>query len=272
MKSGIHIDASFGSGKTLKQFADLIQQRMQWMNESARDSVAACAINALRGIRTVTKVAKPNRIKVKVELEGRLIASYATRGNKSKFPVIRIAGTKVRYQGPERQHFIIDSKQAKAAHVYRFVDEYSKSKTAYLIAALSSKDAENFAKRLVKQKAMRYAGLARRAVSFLMMKTVSKPVNDNVPINVSVLAEKVTKKTEIVRKDGDKGHYGLILTDNLLYALDAIKGGYATVETQLKKAMNKIVSVINQKIKKNGFLEDKQIPTPFPELRARKKK
>ena len=80
------------------------------MNESARDSVAACAINALRGIRTVTKVMKPSGIKVKVELESRLVASYSTRGNKSKFQVIRIAGTKVRYQGPERQHFIIDSK------------------------------------------------------------------------------------------------------------------------------------------------------------------
>lgn len=272
MKSGIHIDASFGSGKTLSQFADLIQQRMKWMNESARDSVAACAINALRGIRTVTKVMKPSGIKVKVELEGRLIASYTTRGNKSKFPVIRIAGTKVRYQGPERQRFCIDSKQTKEAHVYRFVDEYSKDKPTYLIAALSIKDAEQFAKRLIKRKAMRYAGLAKRAVSYMMMKTVTKRVNDNVPINVSALAEQVTKKTEVVRKDGDNGHYGLILTDNLLYALDAVKGGQATVDIQLKKAMNKIVSVINQKIKKKGFLEDQQIPTPFPELRARKKK
>ena len=271
MKQGIYIDASFGSGKTLSQFADLIQQRMKWMNESARDSVAACAINALRGIRTVTKVMKPSRVKVKVELESKLIASYSTRGNKSKFLVMRIAGTKVRYQGPERQHFAIDINKIKDSHVYRFVDEYSKSNTTYLIAAMSSKEAERYAKKLVMRKAARYAGLAKRAVSYMMMKTVSKRVNDNVPINVSALAEKVTKKTEVVRKNGDKGHYGLILTDNLLYALNAIKGGYATVDTQLKKAMNKIVSVINMKIKKKGFLEDQQLPTPFPELKARNK-
>lgn len=36
--------------------------------------------------------------------------------------------------------------------------------------------------------------------------------------------------------------------DNLNYALDALKGGRGTVDTQMKKAMNKIVSVINRKI------------------------
>ena len=272
MKSGIHIDASFGSGKTLNQFADLIKQRMQWMNESARDSVAACAINALRGIRTVTKVAKPNRIKVNVQLEGRLIASFSTRGNHSRFPVIRYAGTKIRYNGPEQQRFNVDIKRIKDAHVYRFVDEFSKKKQTYLIAALSEKDAQQTAKKIVYRKSIRYAGLAKRAISYMMMKTVTKTIADNVPMHVSLFAEKMTKKTEIVKKNGDKGHYGLILTDNLLYAISAVKGGYATLETQMKKAMNKIVSVINQRIKKKGFLQDEYIPTPFPELTKKRKK
>lgn len=264
MKPGIHVDASFGSGKTLNQFADLIRQRMAWMNETARDSVAACAVTALRGIRAVTKVMKPSRIKVNVQLEGRLMASYATRG-KSRFPVIRMAGTKARYTGPERQRFTIGSKQTRDAHVYRFVDEYSKDRPEYLIAALSAKEAQLYAKKLVSRKAARYAGLAKRAVSFMMMKTVTKRVNDNVPINVSALAETVTKKTEIVRKDGDKGHYGLILTDELRYAMDAVKGGSATVDIQTKKAMNKIVSIIRRKTK--NLIGIKPPEVPFPELR-----
>ena len=264
MKAGMHVDASFGSGKTLNQFADLIRQRMAWMNETARDSVAACAVTALRGIRTVTKVMKPSRIKVNVQLDGRLMASYTTRG-KSKFPVIRMAGTKVRYTGPERQRFAIGSKQTRDAHVYRFVDEYSKDRPEYLIAAMSAKEAQMYAKKLVSRKAARYAGLAKRAVSFMMMKTVTKRVNDNVPINVSALAETVTKKTEIVRKDGDKGHYGLILTDELRYAMDAVKGGSATVDIQLKKAMNKIVSIIRRKTK--NLIGVKPPEVPFPELR-----
>lgn len=99
----------------------------------------------------------------------------------------------------------------------------------------------------------------------MMMKTVTKRVNDNVPINVSALAETVTKKTEIVRKDGDKGHYGLILTDELRYAMDAVKGGSATVDIQTKKAMNKIVSIIRRKTK--NLIGIKPPEVPFPELR-----
>lgn len=34
------------------------------MHETARDSIAACAINALKSIRAVTKVAKPSKVKV----------------------------------------------------------------------------------------------------------------------------------------------------------------------------------------------------------------
>ena len=63
----------------------------------------------------------------------------------------------------------------------------------------------------------------------------------------------------------------MVLDDNLRYALAAIKGGQVAVDTQLKKAMNKIVSVINQKIKKNGGLfGDGKLDTPFPEVRQRK--
>lgn len=130
---------------------------------------------------------------------------------------------------------------------------------------MSAKEAQLYAKRLVSRKAARYAGLAKRAVSFMMMKTVTKRVNDNVPINVSALAEAVTKKTEIVRKDGDKGHYGLILTDELRYAMDAVKGGSATVDIQTKKAMNKIVSIIRRKTK--NLIGIKPPEVPFPELR-----
>ena len=83
----------------------------------------------------------------------------------------------------------------------------------------------------------------------------------------------MTSKREIIAKskDGNGGKYALVLDDNLRYALDAIKGGRAAVDMQMKKAMNKIVSVINQKLKKNGGLFGPQkLETPFPEVRKRK--
>jgi len=64
----------------------------------------------------------------------------------------------------------------------------------------------------------------------------------------------------------------LVLDDNLRYAQDAVKGGKAAVDTQMKKAMNKIVSVINQKLKRNGgILGPSKLETPFPEVRQRRK-
>lgn len=134
--------------------------------------------------------------------------------------------------------------------------------------------AKDKARRIVSSRVIRFAGLAKRAISMLMQKTNTKNVNDNVPQRVTRKAKEVTEKKEIIAKasDGKGGKYSLVLVDELNYALDAIKGGRATVDIQMKKAMNKIVSIINQKLKKSGdgFFGPKQLETPFPEVRKRK--
>ena len=81
----------------------------------------------------------------------------------------------------------------------------------------------------------------------------------------------MTWKSEDVRKNGESGKYTLTLFDNLNYAIAAIKGGKATIDTQMKKAANKIVSIINQKLKSKKFLGVEKLETPFPEVRQRKK-
>ena len=123
-------------------------------------------------------------------------------------------------------------------------------------------------------KAKRYAGLAKRAIGVLMMKTTTTKVVDAVPMRVDAKARQQTETKEIVAKstDGNGGKYSLTLHDNLLYALDAIKGGRTAVDTQMKKAMNKMVSVINRKMPDgSAFFGKKKLPTPFPEV-ARKRK
>jgi len=84
----------------------------------------------------------------------------------------------------------------------------------------------------------------------------------------------LTATKEIVAKsnDGNGGKYSLVLYDNLRYAADAIKGGRQAVNVQMKKAMNKIVSIINRKIPDGGtFFGTKKLATPFPEV-VRKRK
>ena len=66
-----------------------------------------------------------------------------------------------------------------------------------------------------------------------MMKTATTKVNDNVPMRVNMKARQLTETKEIIAKsnDGNGGKYSLTLHDNLKYAIDAIKGGRATVDT-----------------------------------------
>ena len=74
---------------------------MKWMGETARDSIAACAITLLKAIRTVTKVAKPSGIKVDVVVDNTLQPSYATFSSK-KVLCVRYRGSKQRYKGIEK--------------------------------------------------------------------------------------------------------------------------------------------------------------------------
>lgn len=69
------------------------------------------------------------------------------------------------------------------------------------------------------------------------------------------------------KSENGNGIYSLTLYDDLEYSLDAIRGGQSAVDIAMKKAMNKIVSIINRKIEKKGFLEKEKIEVPFPELR-----
>lgn len=271
--AAIQINASWANGKTLGEFAKVLQQRMKYMRETARDSVAACAINVLKGIRTITKVAKPSKVKVNLKPESNLYLSFTTQSGR-KHPCLRLKGSNQHYVGNERFVVASNPTNTNGWQVYRFTDTLSKNLTTYLIAAPSAAQAKAKVRQMLQSRIMRFAGLARRAISFLMMKTSTKNINDSVPMRVSQKANAVTHQREIVAKsnDGNGGKYALVLVDDLHYALDAIKGGQAAVDLQMKKSMNKIVSIINQKLKKgNGLLGTTRLETPFPEVRTHRK-
>lgn len=274
MPVNVQIHASVGSGSTLKQFGDILQKRMDYLNETARGSIAACAMQVLRSLRTVTMVAKATKIKPQLSIDNSLYPSYTTRASK-KVPCIRLKGSNQKYSGSEQVVFAQSPTRGmdKLWHVYRFTDEYSSKKKCYVLAAPNKALAMSKAKDIISRRAMRYAGLARRAISVLMQKTFSKPVADNVPSYVTAKANQVASKQERVSKNkqAEGGTYTLTLLDALDYATKAIRGGKAQVDTQMKKAMNKIVSVINKKIPDaDTFFGPQKLPTPFPEVRTRK--
>jgi hypothetical protein len=61
--------------------------------------------------------------------------------------------------------------------------------------------------------------------------------------------------------------YTLNLADRLNYAVDALKGGRASVDLALKKAANKTAGIL-AKVAEKKFGE--KISAPFPEVKGRK--
>lgn len=241
------------------------------MNETARDSIAAIAITVLRGLRTVTKVAKPSRAKPVVVPTKELKPSFFREGNTNR-KCLRYSSTGNRFIPADKSAKVVYSNgniSTKYDHVFKFEHE---DKTYYIVAP-SIQTAKKTAKSIMARKIARYAGLAKRALSLLMFKTNTKRVNDGLlnPV-VETKAMEVTSKREVLMKRGDSGgSYSMILQDGLLYAKLAIKGGQSTIDIQMKKASNKIASIINRKIKGGGFLANRKLETPFPEL-VRKRK
>ena len=273
MGAGVHISMSFGNGLTMQKFGQVIQERMKWMRETARDSIAACAITALKAIRTITRVAKLSSIKVEVTPDSTLYPSFTSKGSQ-KIPCVRFKGSKQRYSGRERLRIVGKPAKIEQCLVYRFTDKLSNSLPTYFIIAESPAAAKAEAKAIVRSRQIRYAGLAKRAIGVLMHKTsTNQNPKDNVPMRVNAKAVEVTKAKEIVAKstDGNGGKYALVMHDDLKYATDSIKGGRSAVDIQMKKAMNKIISIVNRKIQDGAtFFSSKKIPTPFPALVRRR--
>lgn len=85
-------------------------------------------------------------------------------------------------------------------------------------------------------------------------------------MNQTADANALVAKT--ISKTADKAVYNLDLYDELLYATLALKNGKSDIELAAQKAMNKVVSVMNQKCKK--LLGFQKIETPFPEIMKRR--
>jgi len=60
----------------------------------------------------------------------------------------------------------------------------------------------------------------------------------------------------------NSGRYTITVSDQLNYALDALKGGEGELENALQRSMNAITSIINTKCKNVLGFEKLEIPFP----------
>lgn len=82
------------NGKTVEQFAQLIEQRKHLLNETTEQSITACAINVLKSLRASTLVAHTSKPFSEDPIEqANLRLGFRSIGKK-KVPCLRVAGSK----------------------------------------------------------------------------------------------------------------------------------------------------------------------------------
>ena len=238
----------------MKQLADLIAARSAWLGETTIDSVSACALQLLKSLRTLTRVANPNKTKIDIaELPGMKL-SFTTVGSNKK-PCLRIGNARYTPSNAVRIRYKSIDKNARPFE-FKYVNPKGQTIT-YIITANSLGEAKREAKHIVKRRAEMY-----KACSMNPKDQVSSKVNKTADANALV--------AKTISRTSDRAIYNLDLYDELLYATAALKNGKGDLELAAQKAMNKVVSVMNQKCK--NILGFQKIDTPFPELVKRRAK
>jgi len=178
----IVIEGQTEDGKSLEQFANLIERRRALLNETTEQSVAACSIQLLKSLRAATRVAdvkKPFSGKV-IELSG-LCLSFrsAGKGSTKKIPCVRQIGSGARIDH-SKAPLILVSKALKAKNAKIFMWK-RRSGRMYYLAGANVGQVEKWVKDTEKKRIMKYRGLAKHALGRLMNKVAnSSGINDNV--------------------------------------------------------------------------------------------
>lgn len=105
------------------------------MNETARDSIAAIAITVLRGIRTITKVARPTSAKPNVVPANELKFSFFRSGGVN-VRCLRYTGSGHRFKPADKNTKIVYA-NGNCPHPNQHVFKFENKDKTYLIVATS---------------------------------------------------------------------------------------------------------------------------------------
>lgn len=253
-----YVNVTCADGRPIQALTKLIEQRGKWLNETAEQSCAAVMLDVLVSLRALTTTAKPKRNEIHIE-NSSLVLSFERIGKGKPRPCLRNGKAKYVLRKSERMAFATDD--WKKCKVWKWND--TTRKCVWYVVAHSSKEAQDWAFEKVKKRAQRFRGLARIALSKLMMMSGSKTSQPMDNAEAATKAQALTKVT----KTGNGSSYSLEASDLLNYAKLALKGGDASVNQAIMKASNKIASVINQRCK--DLLSFNKIETPFPQIRGK---
>lgn len=144
---------------------------MRWLNETAEQSCTATLMDVLVSLRALTKVAHPKKSEIQLH-ETPLVPSFTGGRENPKF-CLRNGKQQYNPSGKVRIGRVagITSKEFKVCHVWRWDDVNDRK---WLIVARNQKEALEWAFAKVKKRTTRFKGLARLAISKLLVKSGSK--------------------------------------------------------------------------------------------------
>lgn len=272
------IKATYNS-QPLDVLNKLIEKRQKWLNESAKDSVVATAITALRSIRAATtthfgkkKISLPST-DIVITRKTDVHPSFSGKKHKRCFR----AGSTISRNAPTvdlGKHCVQlvppSSSLWKSAQVWSVKlsnerhERWSKQPIQFYVVATSFDAVLSYLQKRFGRIADRQAGLARTVLSKIMMKlSTHPPAQDKTGVHAQAAANKYTVVNQTDTGDSIVVH----VESNLMYAVSAVKGGIAGIQNALKSAANKVFGVIKHKV---GSSLTNELTTPFPEVKRRR--
>ena len=162
------VEVTCADGKPIAALSRLIEERSRWLNETAEQACAACMIDVLVSLRALTTTAKPKKNEIVIS-ETSYTPSYTTISKGKRVLCLRIG--RARYFPAKNERIASTTNYIYGCKVYDWVDINNR---CWLIIAPNQKEAIEWAYEKIKKRAKRFKGLARIALSKLMMLSGTK--------------------------------------------------------------------------------------------------
>lgn len=240
------------AGREPQVLSDLILRRQKVLGETAQQAVIGTGITVMQSLRAQTIIADENKFELR-----RSAAAYARWVTVNKKHRLKVEGIS------EGRKYINLAGLHSRGNIYNVYEatvyKQGKPDTLYFIA----KD-EKPVKGYLQRRIRRYKRMARSAWGHLMRMTSQREA-DTEPM--STAATNVLRKNLSVVSGGNQYDFAMQITDDLVYAASALKGGPASVTYAMQAASNKVAGRIRRFIADHPSLSDQNIQTPFPEIR-----
>lgn len=147
------------------------------------------------------------------------------------------------------------------------LERWPKQPATFRVVAVTEGAVKNYAELRFGKIAKRNMGLGQETLTVAMRRMSTRNTKSGA---LGKRAKHIAQEwVNVVETDGGDTSYTLEVVDNLCYAIDALKGGEATIDLALKSAANRIAGRLRHMA---NYAFDEDLKTPFPEVVRKKRK